>query len=146
LEERLTAAVERVASVATDTPTVGFVGLRYINRVEIAEPSVDFEDYLTITLTYPPGYPSLVTGFLDRVELEYPGEETRLAFTWASTEAPENSMAFILDLDLTARCPDAIPIDQAFDLLRELKTKEGRAFEALLQDKLREQFGEIPEQ
>jgi len=121
--------------------TVSAASVRYINRVEI--PSESFEEYLTISIGFPPGYPSKVTGFLDRVEMEYPDESVKLAFTWASVEAPQGHSAFILDLDLLAAYQEPASVSDATEALRQLKVKEGRAFEGLLHDRLREQFGEV---
>ncbi len=106
---------------------------------------MDFSDYLTISLSYPPGFPEPINAFLDRVEMRYPQEEPEivLAFTWASTEAPTGSVAFVFDLDLHATCANPLSLDEAFGVLRDLKIKEGRAFEDLLTDRLREQFIEI---
>lgn len=140
---RLAAAVKRTAPVLGQESGVAVVGLRYVNRIEIPSNQLNFEDYLTITLGFPPGFPTTVGAFLDRVEMDYAGEDVRLAFTWASTQAPEGASAFILDLDLYATCTKPVGIDGAMDLLQDLKAKEGRAFEGLLQDRLREQFDEI---
>lgn len=82
LESRLLAGLERVRPVLKNqNATVSTVGLRYINRIEIPEKAVKFEDYLTVSLDYPPGYPPIVSAVLDRVEMQYPGENVGLAFT-----------------------------------------------------------------
>ncbi|MEY2420652.1 MAG: hypothetical protein QOI95_719 [Acidimicrobiaceae bacterium] len=143
LRARLVQALDNAAPVIGRESAVSTVGLRYINRVEIPEPTLEFTDYLTIALGYPPGYPPQITGFLDRVEMQYPDENVKLAFTWASTEAPEGSVAFILDLDLYAQSGAPVGLEHAFAMLDDLKLKEGHAFEGLLLDRLREQFGEI---
>jgi uncharacterized protein (TIGR04255 family) len=140
---RLASAITKTAPVLGHEHSVALVGLRYVNRVTIPEAAVDFEDYLNIGIGYPPGFPGIISGFLDRVEMDYEGEPVRLAFTWASTNAPEGTVAFILDIDLYARCTESVTVDGAFEVLQDLKVKEGRVFEALLKDKLREQFGEI---
>jgi len=76
------AGLERVRPVLKNqNATVSTVGLRYINRIEIPEKAVKFEDYLTVSLDYPPGYPPIVSAVLDRVEMQYPGENVGLAFT-----------------------------------------------------------------
>lgn len=140
---RLVAAVKSTAPVLGNEARVSVVGLRYVNRIEIPADVVELGEYLTISLEYPPGYPSMITAFLDRVEMAYEGEDTKLAFTWASTEAPKGSAAFILDLDLYANRTSPVDIAEALEILQDLKVKEGRAFEGLLKDRLREQFVEI---
>lgn len=145
LEARLADGIARLQPVLGEKVTASTISVRYINRVELPASSVEFNDYLTITLDYPPGYPSRITAFLDRVEMEYPDESVKLAFTWASTEAEEGKLAFILDLDLLAAISEPIPLEEAMVVLRDLKLKEGRAFEGLLQDRLRKEFGELGE-
>ena len=140
---RLASVVQRTTPVLGPEKRVALVGLRYVNRITIPEEVVSVQEYLTIGIAYPPAFPGIISGFLDRVEMDYEGEPVRLAFTWASTEAPEGASAFILDIDLYASCPEPAPIEGAFDVLQDLKVKEGRVFEALLTDKLREQFSEI---
>jgi uncharacterized protein (TIGR04255 family) len=143
LEARLFSAVARIKDLIPDGTEVEQIGLRYINRIEIPKPSITFHEYLTIGFTLPPGFPQSMIAFLDRVEVVYPDELARLAFTWASTEAPEGASAFILDLDLNATAGMPIPIEEAREVLREMKRRETEAFEGLLQDSLREMFREI---
>jgi len=144
LESRLRVGLERLTSIMDrGSAKVSMVGLRYINRIEIPESALEFEDYLNIDLNYPPGYPTTVTAFLDRVEMQYDGENVGLAFTWASTEAAADSAAFMLDLDLTAQLDRPLSVQESLVVLQDLKMKEGRAFEGVLKDRLREQFGEI---
>lgn len=59
---------------------------------------------------------------------------------WASTEAVSDSSAFILDLDLSAKPEVHATVDEALQILRDLKTKEGRAFEGILRDRLTSLF------
>lgn len=144
LEQRLLVGVERVnKALNRKEPTYSQVGLRYVNRVEIQEEALRFEDYLTISFSFPNGFPPVISGFLDRAEMQYPDENVGLAFTWASTEAAAGWSAFIVDLDLVASLPEPVDLERAREVLRDLKIKEGRAFEGLLQDRLREQFVEI---
>ena len=143
LEARLIEATEIVRPLLDDDATISMMSVRYINHVELPAGPVSIDDFLTISIGFPPGYPPNITAFLDRVEMEYPEDRAKLAFTWASTEAPEGHVAFILDLDLHVPSPEPLSLSEAIDTLRELKAKERQAFEGLLRDKLREQFGEI---
>ncbi|WP_083606542.1 TIGR04255 family protein [Geodermatophilus obscurus] len=144
LEARLFEAVERLREWATPpSKRYSTIGLRYINRVEIFEPSVNFEDWLTVAFALPPGLPQTMTGFLDRIDSVYPDGATRIGFTWASTEAPAGSSAFVLDFDLTRVDQSGFTLDEARDVIADLKVKEGQAFEGMLKDSLREVFGEL---
>ncbi len=122
---------------------VALVSLRYINRIEISEPRWDFKDWVNLDLKFPDGIPSDVSGFMQRVELPYEGEPTVLALTWASLAAEPGSSAFVLDLDFVQRPVAPICREAAEKALTSLKTKEGRAFEALMTDRLRGHFVEV---
>lgn len=143
LEQRMFAAIAGVEHLLPDEPTVKQIGLRYINRVELPTINIRFSDYLTLDLSLPPGFPQAISAFMDRIEVIYPDEPVTLAFTWASTAAPEGSSAWILDLDLTAIPPEPLTLADAREMLNNLKVKETVAFEGLLQDSLREAFHEI---
>lgn len=144
LLNRLMAAVDLLDD---DLPMSSFTGLgvRYVNRVVIPESEFRFEDYLTIGFTGPPGLPSNVTSFFDRVESIYPDGKTRVSFTWATVDAEPESASFVLDFDLNLNCVEGevLSVEEARTGLEELKRKETDAFESLLQDRLREVFREI---
>lgn len=123
--------------------TVATMGLRYVNRIVVPRPSFSFEEYLTVSIGFPPEFPTEITAFLDRAELRYPNEPVRLHFTWASIEAEPGSSAFIIDLDLYRDAEEPVRLEEARSGLADLKLKEGRAFESLLQDSVRELFNEI---
>lgn len=143
LERRLIEGCGQILSIVGEDATVSVVAVRYVNRIELASPDVELDDYLTIRVGLPPEYPSYVTAFLHRMEMEYLGEGVKLAFTWASTDAPEGHSAFIIDLDLVATLESPVRVIDAVPVLKDLKVKEGRAFEGLLKDRLREQFSEV---
>lgn len=140
LEERLFDGFQHVQRVLNVEPKFSQLGLRYINRIEIPEPRIKFEDFLTVSFQLPPGFPDEIHSFIDRVEVAYPDGPIKLAFTWASTDAPEESIAFILDFDLTTSLAEPVELAEARQLLGKMKEKEGVAFEGLLQDRLREMF------
>ncbi len=146
VESRLFEGLDRVSRTLGRVDTLfSQVGLRYINKVEIPGETLNFGEYeyLTIGLGYPPGFPPTVTGFFDRTEMKYADSPAAMAFTWASTPAPLGTSAFILDLDLSANPAEPLDLESARESLRDLKVREGQAFEGLLQDRLREVFREI---
>ena len=123
---------------------VSMVGLRFINRITIEEQRWDFPDYVNLDLKLPDGIPSDINSFFQRTEIPYPGENTVLALSWA-TVAPDipGTCAFVLDLDFVHQPGVPISQEMAKEILVDLKTKEGRAFEALITEKLRERFVEV---
>lgn len=145
LEARLTEAVERVMPVLfpEESPTVATVGLRYINRVDIPTPGFAFGDYLTITYSLPATFPSNIKAFFERAELWTAEDDpVHMAFSFGSVDTPPDQSAFILDLDYYYQPVEPLNLEDARQALASLKEREGKAFESLLQDKLRELFGE----
>lgn len=144
IEERLIEGCGRVPkALGLAEPSFSQVGLRYINSVDIPSTTFRFSDYLTIDRQFPDGFPEATTGFLDRSEMKFLENDVFFAFTWASTEGPPDCSSFILDIDLVASLDDPVDLGTAMEMLRDLKRREGRAFEALLKDSLRELFGVI---
>jgi len=143
LESRLLAGLGALRQCVEVVPEFASIAVRYINRVELPAPKFSFEDYLTVAINMPGGFPSTMVGFLERIESVYPDQSTKLAFTFASTDSEPGTFAFILDFDLTHRPEGEQTDDQLKDLLTQLKANETNAFESLLQDSLRELFNEI---
>ncbi len=145
LEKRLFDAFERVESILLPhDKTVSSVGLRYINRIDLPSPTVDFADWLTISFTLPASFPQQMVAFLDRVEVVYPDEPVKLSFTWASAESSSPDVSsFVLDFDLTTTEDAVGSVPEARHLIASLKAKETDAFEGLLLDSLRERFDEL---
>lgn len=142
LEARLFEALEQLGDISPQ-PNFNQASLRYINRIDIPAEQFEFTTYLTISFAMPPAWPSQVTGFMDRFESLYPDGNTKIAFTWASTDSPAGSSSFVVDLDLTSDIEPAVNIGESRRWLAELKERETQAFESLLQDSLRELFDEV---
>jgi len=142
LVERLFVGLGLLEGILPTADCVALIGLRYINRIEISEPTWEFRDYVNLDLTFPDGIPPNVSGFIQRVEVPYEDEPTLLAFTWASVAATPGSSAFVLDLDFVNRPEAPLDIESSREALADLKSKEGRAFEALITDRLRGIFVE----
>ncbi|MBK6873565.1 MAG: TIGR04255 family protein [Kineosporiaceae bacterium] len=144
LDHRLVKGVKAVSpTLFNGPPMVAAVGLRYVNRIVLPSVEVNFHDYFTITFAFPDEFPPTIGAFLDRAEFGYPGEPITLAFTWASTEAPPDRSAFIVDLDYQWRPPRPVTVPKARRMLADLKRRETLAFESLLTDRLRGLFREV---
>lgn len=142
LIDRLREGLESMAGMTGDSQ-YSDLGVRYVNRISVPETTFDFTKYFTIGFTLPPGFPRGVTAFMDRVECNYPEGDSRIAFTWASTEAQPGHSGFLVDLDLTATRLPSHSIDDALQGLHRLKERETEAFESLIQDELRAVFDEV---
>lgn len=141
LESRLFDAHEIVSDVLETTGGLSTVGVRYINRVEVPLEDMRFTDYFTVQFAFPVGFPQKLIGFLERSDFIFDDETSRMTFTWASTDAPPERFACILDFDLSAPVSGSGSAEEARTLLSALKLKETFAFEGYIQDKLRELFG-----
>ncbi len=141
---RLDAGLQLLNDLLPTGDCVAMVGLRFINRITIDEQRWDFPDYVNLDLKLPDGIPPDVSSFFQRTEIPYPGENTVLALNWA-TVLPDTpgTCAFVLDLDFVHRPDVPISLKVAKEILTDLKTKEGRAFEALITEKLRGCFVEV---
>lgn len=142
LKHRFDWGVGQVVDCLFDSkaPAVSTIGLRYVNQITIPTEEFRFEDFFTIAFVFPQSFPPTIGSFLDRVELFYPDEPTKLAFTWASTEAGEGQSSFVLDLDYYYQPESPIELPAAQILMEELKVREGKAFESLITEKLRDIF------
>ncbi len=123
------------------------VGLRYINRIEIAAERLELEDYFVVAPTIPEPLPQHFGSFQKLVEVVYddPGMILRFLFATAATEQ-EGHQAFVLDLDmspLAASCPSFENVDRWLDdAHRHVET----AFDASMTEKAhKEIFLEVVE-
>lgn len=143
IKDRLLKVLARISSEIPGEG-LGYVqaSIRYINRLDVEGPDVDFSTYLTVGLPVAPGFPREQMGFVNRVELGYPDGQSRLAFTWASVQAAEGRSACVLDLELVHSPSGLLSLEDASRELDALKVKETAAFEGLLTEAARELFVE----
>jgi uncharacterized protein (TIGR04255 family) len=117
------------------------ITIRYINRVLIKATSFDLNEYFTIAPKPPPSTPLTTFGFLSRIESMYQDQPIRLATTLASTDAPEGTSAFLLDLEVARSwLEEPLPLEEAMASVHELRERERDAFEACITDRTREVF------
>ena len=141
LEERLFSAFRSLKDFVPNE-LITQLGLRYINRIEIPDSSIEIGEYMTISFSMPDGWPARISAFLDRAEFVYPDGDSRISFTWATTESEPGGSAFIVDLDLVRDLKEPTSVDEARAAISELKARETAAFESLIQDRLRGLFRE----
>ncbi|WP_418959121.1 TIGR04255 family protein [Streptomyces tritici] len=137
LRERTLAALDSYFRVVGDQG-IESIGIRYINRIFLPGPEVNFNDYFTIMQGLPAnGFPGGITSFFDRMEVAYEDIPAKIVFTWASDDNVADRVAFIMDFDLTRQGP--IDRDEVPNFLDDLRVRERLAFESLIQDKLRDE-------
>jgi len=145
LEGRLLEVFELIKDLLPEGGLISQCSIRYINRIELPATVKNLDDYLTLSFSLPATLPQDRTSFFNRIELLYPEGDASLALTWASVVAPENHSAFVLDLDLTSPLGERMNLESGIRKLRMLKERETVAFEGLILDRLREEFGEVGE-
>lgn len=130
---------QRYAEITS--PEIIRVALRYINRIEISEPRVDFKDYLTAPPIIPKGLPQGVSSFLTRLVIP----ELSMGVTCIVTQALEqivdpNLIPIILDIDVFKYNPDGISEEEAWKLIEGLHHLKNKIFFESITEKLKEQL------
>lgn len=137
--EQITSALAAYVGVAEPTGIVR-IGVRYINRISVAAEIVELGDYFTSPPQPPDTLPQALRSFLVRMDAVYEGEPVRLVTTFASNDADDGKTAFILDIDVVGEWSDPVAVDDALDIIDDLRAKERAGFESLITNKAREIF------
>lgn len=106
---------------------VSRIAVRYINRIDLAVPVLDFADHLTAPPEIPRGLPQSLSGFLTRVSIEDPETKNSAIVTQSLEKGVDDELvSVILDIDayrqgtFSDRASDLIPM---FEELRLLKNR-----------------------
>jgi uncharacterized protein (TIGR04255 family) len=132
-----------VLGVLEHTAAFSSVSTRYINKIIIKEQTFDLADYFTYwgaASVLPEPFDGEIGGFFYRIGGKRASRPETLSLTFGSIDAPKDSAAFILDIDLTHNFEDPVNTDDATAQLIELKELENQIFESLITDKCRELF------
>jgi uncharacterized protein (TIGR04255 family) len=117
-------------------------GLRYINRIEIPEKPVKWENWFNFSLPFPKLEKSVLSNFQMHFEQALP-DECKLLVNCVSLPQPVEASFVILDLDVIWEGPTSTSAELA-DLLERVHGPHRLAFEAYITDKLRERFDKKP--
>ncbi|MCY4305712.1 MAG: TIGR04255 family protein [Aestuariivita sp.] len=117
------------------------IGLRYINKIEIPRNKAKVEDYLECAPPNVSGLPGHINNFMSRAEYNYQ-DSVQLVILQGSIEISQNSLGFLLDLDVIWQDAEPITKQDALMKVSELRAREREAFEAVITDKARELFNE----
>ena len=135
LEEALSKYIE-----VTNPNGLRKMGLRYINQLSVPDSQHDVASYFTI----PPANISedcIVDNFLFRNEYIYKDEPIRAILNFARLDAPENTSAYLLDIDMVWQWPaEPLPLNAVMAKVDELRRRERVIFEHLITDRARELF------
>lgn len=146
-EEELLPRIKRdlpvVLEVLEHTPAFSAVSTRYVNKVVIHEKVFDLAEYFSYwgaTSGLPEPFDGEIAGFFYRIGGNRTSHPETLALTFGSIDAPKDSAAFLLDIDLAHNFEEPVNTDGAITQLVELKKLENQIFESLITDKCRELF------
>jgi uncharacterized protein (TIGR04255 family) len=119
------------------------IGLRYINRIDVPEPSVDLKDYLRTSPEISSDLPQVLSGYFMQLVLPLPDFDCAVTINSALVAPVEpNVTSIILDLDVIRKCL-LVPVDPNFDsqlreILALLRKAKNQVFEACITAKTRE--------
>lgn len=118
--------------------------LRYINKINIPEKSIEMTDYFSYYPYIPDKLPQTHEAFLIRTEIPHEENRDRILLTFSSIipEKPE-MLSFLLDLNYVMVIPEKVAIDQADKWLEQAHAIIENNFEACITDKCRKLFEEV---
>jgi len=131
---------------AANPKSIQRIGLRYINRIEIAGERVELADYFEFRPFVGPRLPQDYGPFV--VGIQIPFEDSRdllrLQLESATVETP-GTVAVMLDLDYFLAQPGGVSQDDVFKWTEIAHAHVEEVFEACITDRLRQVFEEVIE-
>ncbi len=119
------------------------IGLRYTNRIEIPEESVNLADYFNFRPYYGEDLPKVVISFKLSSHIPFADERDLCMVQFFSTPSEKKTNSFILDFDYYLRIPQSIENIDLFNWKSEAHSQIEELFEGCISDKLREFFKEV---
>ena len=118
------------------------IGLRYINQIEIPEPSVELEDYFNFYLFTGPRLPQEMSSFIAGCEFPYENnrDKSRVQLRNFSNGA-DGKVLLRLDIDYFLAQPKGIEIGEAMNWVETAHDRVEEIFEGCITDRLRGLFG-----
>ena len=125
------------------SPEITRVALRYINKMEIPLPIMDFGDYLTAAPIVPEGLPQGVSSFLTRIVIHEPKMDASAIITQALEQIVNpNILPLILDIDVFKQKSEGISEEDVWETLENYVISRIRYFLRVLLKKQRSYFYE----
>ena len=119
------------------------LGLRYINRIEIASKSIELADYFRFRPEVAESLPQDFGSFAVGIEIPYQGGRDRLRIQLSSIEGTRGTVTSMLDIDYFLDQAKQVALDSAFEWVALAHTHVEEVFEGCITDRLREIFGEV---
>jgi len=120
------------------------IGLRYINKIEIPEKTVNLETYFDFRPFLGSNLPQDIVNFMVGCMLSFNNgrDLCKVELRSAVPDNPESS-AFILDLDYFLSQPKTIIADDALNWIENAHGEIEKVFEGCIKDSLRKIFKEV---
>lgn len=123
------------------SPEITRIALRYINKMEIPLPIMDFSDYLTAAPIVPEGLPQRVSSFLTRIVIHEPEINASAIITQALEQIVNpNILPIILDIDVFKQKSEGISEEDAWETLEKLRHFKNNIFFKSITEKAKELF------
>ncbi len=119
--------------------TVGRLGVRYINRLDLPLPVRDFKDFLRTVPEISPDMPQELSGMFMRVQLPVEANETQLFLTetMIQPDRPE-VVSIVLDIDVSSVTNSRSANKDMWQRFEQFRTIKNEVFEACITDRMRE--------
>lgn len=125
-----------IYSTVAHPEEISRIAVRFINRVQLPLPNLEFSDYLTAPPPLPQGIPQSLSGFLTQVVIQDP--ETKLAANIVQALEPalnEQYVSMILDIDVYQRDVSQLTLEAVLGQFAKLREMKNRIFFGSLTEK-----------
>jgi uncharacterized protein (TIGR04255 family) len=122
------------------------IQMRYINKLEIPQPrageALNVNQYCNVLPNIPDALNSWISGFLQRIEIEVPGSQSRLVVQSGSIPPEqENHVGILVDLEYTVRTREPLALTSVERTLEEAHVEIKKAFNECFTPAAKELFG-----
>lgn len=122
------------------------VGLRFVNRIDIPKPSINTDEYVTVSFDGPRHDRGVIEEFQMRVVKPTEKEGIHYALVLATTASPlPGHSSILLDIDVFTRRPVPADDEKLMRTLGEIRNEKNEIFEECLTDEARALFGGVEE-
>lgn len=145
--QEMKSKTEKAWQVLQETTNVGDVariGLRYVNRIILPNPTSKLSEYFDFYPFLGAKLPQELVAFVVVGEFTYTErrDRCRVQLTSASPDS-ENTTSFLLDIDYFLTQPKTVERDTVMNWVDEAHERVEEIFEGCITDNLRKLFGEV---
>jgi uncharacterized protein (TIGR04255 family) len=117
------------------------VGLRYINRIDIPQTTIDLEEYFGTYVRISPDISAGINHFYFQVQIPQEDIASVCIINCAGLPPPKpDTLSILFDIDLFTDVSVNLAADDAWSLLETMRKRKNTIFEASITDRTRELF------